>query len=79
MTEIALIIDTETTGLKDPVMVEYGEMNVGFYIDSELYEWGTGTETFSQRYNPLKPIEFGAMASHFTLPLMGVYQISLKY
>ena len=48
----AIIIDTETTGLDDPIPVEIAW--AGLNDDSESV----------QRYNPGKPISLGAMATH---------------
>lgn len=48
----AIIIDTETTGLDEPIPVEIAW--IGLDDDSESI----------QRYNPGKPISLGAMATH---------------
>tara|TARA_B110000444_G_C18662507_1_gene511428 strand:+ start:82 stop:741 length:660 start_codon:yes stop_codon:yes gene_type:complete len=57
MTE-AVIFDTETTGRKDPVLIEAAWLKLKsispFRLDS----------SFCQRYNPGKPIELGALATH---------------
>ena len=53
-----IIFDTETTGIIEPVLIEAA----GIIINgSPLNEQ---TETFNSRYNPGKPISFGAMATH---------------
>lgn len=54
-----IIFDTETTGINEPAIVEAAYI----VIDSPLTM--NVTSTFCQRYNPGKPIEFGAMATHF--------------
>jgi len=58
MTETALLIDTETTGIVEPSVVEYGQMLVMF---DEAWSFGG---LWSLRYKPTKPIEFGAMSVH---------------
>ncbi len=55
---VVLILDTETTGFAEPVLVEAA----GIVIKgSPLEEQKT---TFINLYNPGKPISFGAMAIH---------------
>lgn len=56
---LALIIDTETTGIDSPDLVEYGEMEVHF-VDGEIF----GGNVKSSFFKPCKPIEYGAMATH---------------
>lgn len=52
-----VIIDTETTGIMEPRPVEVAWIKLrDLSLDI--------TETFSQRYNPEKPIGFSAMATH---------------
>ncbi len=54
-----LIIDTETTGLTDPVPVQVAYVE----IDGNLRE----VDFRSDYFNPGKPIEYGAMATHHVL------------
>lgn len=54
----AIILDTETTGLTEPRPVEIAWLRLGAPTDAHIYE------EFVQRYNPGKPIEYGAMATH---------------
>jgi len=55
----ALIVDTETTGLADPVRpVEIAWLRLSGPVDLEPLE------SFSQRYDPDKAIEYGALATH---------------
>lgn len=53
----AIIFDSETTGLKDPQMVE------GAYLKLGSIQFLDVTEEFLQRYKPSKPIELGALAT----------------
>ncbi len=53
-----LIFDTETTGITDPVLIEAA----GIYIEGSPLD--KQENSFIQRYNPGKPISFGAMAIH---------------
>lgn len=55
---IAIILDTETTGIVDPVAIEVAWMRLASATDF------AATESFHQYYNPEKPISFGAMATH---------------
>jgi exodeoxyribonuclease X len=48
----AFIIDTETTGIIDPEVIEFAYMPL------------EGGHVTQQRYRPSKPITFGAMATH---------------
>lgn len=48
-----IIFDTETTNVKDPEVIEVA------WIDAEYPH-----ESFEQRYKPINPITFGAMAVH---------------
>ncbi len=52
-----LIFDTETTGLKDPEVIEATWLSV---------EWGVYTplDEYCQLFKPSKPIELGALATH---------------
>lgn len=54
----AIIFDTETTGISDPVLVEAAYLKLKCAVTM-----GVAGE-FCQRYNPGKPIGFGAMATH---------------
>ena len=56
-----LIFDTETTGVTEPVLVEAA----GIYISGSPFD--KQDNTFTQRYNPEKPISYGAMATHHIL------------
>lgn len=51
-----LLIDTETTGLKDPQVIEVS----GIYLNDDL----TLNSEFSVRYKPTKDIELQAMIKH---------------
>lgn len=55
-----IILDTETTGFKEPQLVEMAYLRVTFPELKVL-------EEFEQRYKPTKSIEFGAMATHHIL------------
>lgn len=57
----SMIIDTETTGLTDPRPVEIAWLGLKDIASLEI------VDEFEQRYNPEKPIEFGAMAVHHIL------------
>lgn len=56
-----VIFDTETTGINDPVIVEAA------YIIVDIPDLLTKEYKFCSRYNPGKPIELGAMATHHIL------------
>ena len=58
----ALILDTESTGLNEPRIVEAAYVLAGSPL--ELLQEIRGGMTFNQRYNPGKPIELGALATH---------------
>lgn len=59
MQEHALIFDSETTGLKDPELVEAA------YLKVVLNACKTEVlEEFNERYKPSKVIEFGALSTH---------------
>lgn len=60
----ALIIDTETTGTKDPVPVEVAWIELDTLDDLTGKYSGTLEATFCQRLNPGVPISCGAMATH---------------
>ena len=53
-----IVFDTETTGITEPVLIEAA----GIIINGSPFN--EQTETFNSRYNPGKPISFGAMATH---------------
>lgn len=53
----AIIFDSETTGLKDPQMVE------GAYLKLADIQTLDVVEEFLQRYKPSKPIELGALTT----------------
>lgn len=55
----AIIFDTETTGFKEPAIVEAAYLEVDI-ADGRLVT----CNRFCQRYNPGKPISCGAMATH---------------
>ncbi len=57
----AIIFDTETTGKNSPVLIEAAWLSV------EQINPLITTESFCQRYNPQKPIELGALATHHIL------------
>jgi exodeoxyribonuclease X len=52
-----LILDTETTGKTNPVPIEVAYMELDYPSLKVL-------SSFEKRYNPEKPIELGAMATH---------------
>ena len=54
----AVIFDTETTGRKDPIIIE------GAWLELESVDPFKLGSSFCQRYNPGKPIELGALATH---------------
>ncbi len=57
----AIIFDTETTGKNDPLMIEAAWIKLDSISPFSL------SEQFNQRYNPKKPIEYGALATHHIL------------
>ena len=57
---VAVIFDTESTGLIEPRVIEAAWLRVP---DPN----GLPTERFLQRYNPQKPIALGALATHHIL------------
>jgi len=58
----AIILDTETTGRLEPVLpIEIAYLSLSDPINLQI------TYHFEQRYNPAKPIETGAMATHHIL------------
>lgn len=65
----AAILDTETTGLKEPVPVEVAYINISKlfevpYIHRDPYHPFDRVFEYRKIFDPLKPIEFGAMATH---------------
>ena len=54
----AVIFDTETTGRKDPIIIE------GAWLELKSVDPFKLGSSFCQRYNPGKPIELGALATH---------------
>ena len=52
----AVIFDTETTGRKDPIIIE------GAWLELKSVDPFNLGSSFCQRYNPGKPIELGALA-----------------
>lgn len=63
MTELACIIDTECTGLKEPEPLEVG-WTEPFPFSREPPELRADSHYYQER----KPIEFGAMATHHLFP-----------
>lgn len=57
----AIIFDTETTGMNDPAIVEAAWIQL-----HDPYTLAV-TDKFDRRYNPGKPIELGALATHHIL------------
>jgi len=55
----AIVFDTETTGIDEPRLVEAAYLE----IKPDL----SMGPMFCQRYNPGKPIEYGAMATHYIM------------
>ncbi len=54
----AVIFDTETTGKKDPVLIEAAWLEI-----KSIKPFNVGV-SFCERYNPGKAIELGALATH---------------
>lgn len=65
----ALILDTETTGLDEPELIEAAWLA----LESESGELpklaSRPSFSFVEKYKPSKPITFGAMAVHHILPM----------
>ncbi len=71
MTKIK-VIDTETTGLFEPQVIQYGEF---WYNDKT-----DGMGSFCQYIKPNKPIEFAAMGvHHITNEKVAEYGVDLEY
>lgn len=61
----AVILDTETTGIDEPGLLEAAYLS----FDSPRHAaQNKAAGGFSSRFNPGKPIQFGAMATHHILP-----------
>lgn len=58
---LSIIFDTETTGKNNPVVIEAAWLK----LDS-INPFST-SDSFNQRYNPGKPIDLGALATHHIL------------
>ena len=56
-----IIFDTEATGIKESVLIEAA------WLELESLDPFSVENPFSQRYNPGKPITFGALATHHIL------------
>lgn len=56
-----IIFDTETTGKNDPRIIEAAWLELASIKPFEI------TDGFCERYNPGKPIELGALATHHIL------------
>ena len=63
MTKI-LILDTETTGLKDPEPVEIGFLEFSENLEFLEFQNLSKVKTFCQRYRPSKAIDVGASSIH---------------
>lgn len=61
----ATIFDSETTGMKDPVIVETAFQPVSLHHPEGGPTCVAVGMPIVDRWNPGKPIEFGAMATHF--------------
>lgn len=59
----AIILDTETTGIVEPALVEAAWLRV-----QDVRVPAADGVPFHQRYDPGKPIELGAMATHHITP-----------
>ncbi len=59
----AIILDTETTGIKDPDVVELA------WVQINEETWSLAP-VFQQYYKNDKPIEWGAMSTHHIIPAM---------
>ncbi|MDE2442535.1 MAG: 3'-5' exonuclease, partial [Betaproteobacteria bacterium] len=57
----AIIFDTETTGTNEPAIIEAAWIRLNDPYTLAIME------SFEQRYNPGKPIELGALATHHIL------------
>lgn len=57
----AIVFDTETTGINEPAIIEAAWIRL-----NDPYTLAV-MESFVQRYNPGKPIELGALATHHIL------------
>lgn len=57
----AIIFDTETTGINEPAIIEAAWIRL-----NDPYTLAV-MESFAKRYNPGKPIELGALATHHIL------------
>lgn len=57
----AIIFDTETTGKNEAVLIEAAWIRLDSLSPFSI------SEKFNQRYNPKKPIELGALATHHIL------------
>ncbi|MEO8909793.1 MAG: 3'-5' exonuclease [Gemmatimonadaceae bacterium] len=57
----AIVIDTETTGFKDPEPIEIAWIRLEFTPKLKV------TGSFNQRFKPSKAIELGALATHHIL------------
>lgn len=63
----AIIADTETTGLKEPRLIEAAYIDVSKLFDVPYihrYSHNQGVFEYRQLFNPQKQIDFGAMATH---------------
>lgn len=63
----AIIADTETTGLKETRLIEAAYIDVSnLFQVSYIHRYSHNIDTFEYRqlFNPQKPIDFGAMATH---------------
>jgi len=61
----AIILDTETTGIKDGRPVDIAYIDVSALFNRPMCIDGSRKVfEYRQLFNPLKPIEFGAMATH---------------
>lgn len=67
----ALVIDTETHDSTDPALVEYGHIDCAFFDGTFMIGRGVDLPGLMirpmahvERYNPMKPISYGATATH---------------
>ena len=62
-----LIFDTEATGLEEPELIEAAWLRLTDFND-EIPKALLVDDRYEQRFKPLKPITYGAMAVHNILP-----------
>lgn len=66
MSDSAVIFDTETTGKTEPILIEAAYLKMGTPY-SLLDDAAKVDDGYIERFNPGKPIELGALATHHIL------------